>query len=118
MIRVSATVDANGFLRKLEATGHAGWSVGSGDPVCAAVSILLRTCGRLAESWTGLETDSRGLAPGDFFLSVDAGDDGAAHRWQGVGAMVLKGLSDLSRDYPENVEFELTVSGMEVNHGS
>ncbi len=87
------------------------------DPVCAAVSILLRTLGRLAELEKGLDINSRAERPGDFFLDITRISSEVQERWKGVGSMALKGLSDLSRDYPEIIKLVIT-EHLEDSHGT
>lgn len=114
MLRVLIEVSARGLLRRFEAVGHAGADPGR-NVACAAATILLRTAGR--------ECTARGLAAGGGApargeMSLELAEAGLSEEpWlKGVTDFLVRGMSDLARDYPDQIALRVTTT--EVVHGT
>ena len=103
MIRIVATVDGRGGLRRLDVSGHAGIGGERGDPACAGVSVLARTAARVVDGKRGFVVVGGHDGPGSLSFTVRRriGGDG---RWlRGVTATLITGLSDLAEEFPAGV---------------
>jgi len=95
------------LLVSLSSEGHAGKGFKGSDPVCAAVSALIGTTARLLESAEGVELDGRAENPGSLFFKMRNVPDRLTEWFRGVADLLLFGLSEISRNYPEAVELEI-----------
>ena len=108
MIRVRASLEGNGCLQTLEATGHA-FRVASGySPVCAAVTAFLRTAGEILGAEKELEVRVSAPEEGSFALRVGEVPSHKICRIQGITDFLLFGIQRLAEDAPDEVSFIFT----------
>jgi uncharacterized protein len=106
MVHATAVLSAQGYLLNFKAAGHAAAGDRGYDIVCAAFSVLARTAYRALEALPGIEL--RGSAPEPGSLSFDVLRPATSiERAVGIADFLVVGMGDLSRDYPEAVEFVL-----------
>jgi uncharacterized protein YsxB (DUF464 family) len=117
MITAVAVVDSSSCLIRLDVTGHADFSKTGEDIVCSAVSILIRTAGRVLLSRFGKQCCVALDEKGSFKLEVLKISDGRREWMKGITEFLLNGLSDLEKDYSAFVNLEIT-NNEEINHGS
>jgi uncharacterized protein YsxB (DUF464 family) len=100
MIRVEAAFDRAGLLRACRVEGHAGAGLKGTDPVCAAVSVLLRTALRTLSGRKGILV--RGGAPerGLLWMEADYTEEGREFL-AAAGAFLIEGLTSVSEDFPD-----------------
>lgn len=105
MLRILLAVSRDGLLRRFEAEGHAGAGFGN-NIACAAATTLLRTAGRACTA-QGIAADGGAARPAHITLELagkPAGDEG----WlRGVTDFLVRGLSDLSREFPDQVALRI-----------
>ncbi len=114
MLRVLIEVSARGLLRRFEAAGHAGADPGR-NVACAAATVLLRTAGRECAA-RGLAAGGGAPGRGEMSLEVADGRQGEDPWLKGVTDFLVRGMSDLAREYPEQIA--LRVETTEVVHGT
>ena len=91
----------DGLLRRFEAEGHAGMTAAGRNIACAAVSVLLRTAGRVCVQ-RGLAVEGGAGKPGEMRLVVSPGSDSSG--WlRGVTDFLLRGVTDLKDEFPKEV---------------
>ena len=117
MITAVAVVDARLCLVELDVNGHADFADSGRDIVCSAVSILIRTASRILLSQLGKDCEYKSDGKGSFKLIVSKIPDGKQDWMIGLTEFLLNGLSDLEKDYPAFVKFDITINE-EINHGS
>lgn len=108
MLRIRVQLDSTGLLTGVSAKGHAGFAPKGTDIVCAAASVLLRTVARTFETAAGFQIDGGTEKRGELELSVSAADDADADWGRGVTEMFVRGIDDLSQEFPEHIK--LTIS--------
>lgn len=102
MIRLSVKLQNGGRqIETLSAAGHAGMKTTAGDPVCAAVSVLLRTLLLFLKNHPEIESDIRLPKRGELFLSTVAVSGENENNWETVCEFVLLGLRSIENDYPK-----------------
>ena len=101
MIRAAVTVGSDGLLQRVEITGHAGYGVSGNDIVCAAVTALVRSAARLLERDGRFEIAGEAPEPGALSFVVMARATDAEPYLRGIGDMLILGLSDITREYPD-----------------
>ena len=113
MLTVLLEISPDGLLRRLQASGHAGRDAGR-NIACAAATVLLRTAGRECTA-RGMVAGGGSGARGEMAMEVAAGAaDGA---WlKGVTDFLMRGMSDLAREYPDQIAFRVETT--EVVHGT
>ena len=109
MITAAAVVDDRLCLVRLDIDGHAGFADSGSDIVCSAVSVLVRTAGRLLLSQLNNDCDFDSDGKGSFKLMVLKISDGKRDWMSGITEFLLNGLSDLEKDYPAFVKLEITM---------
>ncbi len=92
----------DGLLRRLEAEGHAGVKAAGGNIACAAVSMLLRTAGRVCAQ-RGLAVEGGAESPGEMRLVVPPGADADTGWLRGVTDFLLRGVNDLKDEFPKEI---------------
>lgn len=107
-MRIRADVDRTGVLRTLTASGHAGTAARGQDIVCAAASALLFSVARTLEAADEVDVDGGADRKGELELVVRRIAEEQREWGRGVTEMFLKGIMDLAREHPSNVE--LTIS--------
>ena len=107
MVRVVVGLYPSGCLKSLTAEGHAGPASPGSDPVCAAVSVLIRTALNVLEREP--EIDFHGDLPGEGQASITVASyrEEAGQRLLGVTRFLLTGLSDLADEYPQRVSMRV-----------
>ncbi|MDC7124365.1 MAG: ribosomal-processing cysteine protease Prp [Spirochaetales bacterium] len=105
MIGLKVSVGKNGNLESVRAEGHSFSNPRGSNIVCAAVSSQLRSLVRVVESLDycdyEIETDD-----GFLLLVIKHCKD---QRWlSGITDMLLSGLIETERDFPEECKLELT----------
>lgn len=103
-------------VRGLSAVGHARILGNDYSLPCAAASVLLRTAARTLESV--VPTSGGASDPG--VLEISLGEIPPSKReWtQGVIDMVITGLLDLTREFPEEVAVDLLEVEGEHRYGT
>jgi len=110
MITAVAVVDASSCLIDLDVNGHAEFSHSGEDLVCSAVTVLVRTAGRVILSRFGENCAYASDGKGSFRLKVSKIPDGRREWMIGITEYLLNGLSDLEKDYPAFVKLEITIN--------
>jgi len=105
VIQVRASVQGNGCLRTLEATGHASKVASGFSPVCAAATAILRTAGELLGTEKELEVRVSAPEEGRFMVQVGEVPSQKVDRIQGITAFLLFGIQRLAEDAPNEVSF-------------
>jgi hypothetical protein len=101
MIEVSVGLSADNLVRDLNCSGHAGFAIKGTDIVCASFTLMLRTFVRTCESYPETVFKVVSDAEGDFKLQFD--EVPRTEFFRGVCWYFLRGLDDLSRDFPGQV---------------
>jgi uncharacterized protein YsxB (DUF464 family) len=109
VIHIEVDLSADGRLKALRARGHAVGPL-EGNLPCAAVSFLLRTAARYF-SEEGFVEEGAAPAPGGMEFRLRDPDGIGEERLRGACGMLLRGLADLGREYPRDVEVSVR-SGM------
>jgi uncharacterized protein YsxB (DUF464 family) len=106
MVCVKAAVDRRGLLRACRVEGHAGAGTKGGDPVCAVVSVLVRTALRTLSGRKGIAV--RGGAPerGFLWMEVDCTEEGREFL-AAAGAFLIEGLVSVSEDFPDYCKVDI-----------
>ena len=102
MIDVSARV-RGGCLYGLSVTGHAGRRLKLGDPVCAAVSVLVRSLFFYLENHPAIEYSFAFPERGEAFLEVTGLPAEELESWKGVCEFFLSGIASVQEDAPRAV---------------
>jgi uncharacterized protein len=103
VVRIVLGLYPSGCLRSLEAEGHAGRGSRGGDPVCAAVSVLLRTALNVLEREPGITFTGSIPDSGRTSIRISRYDETAGERLLGATNFLLTGLFDLTAEYPGQV---------------
>lgn len=102
MIDVSARV-RGGCLYGLSVTGHAGRRLKLGDPVCAAVSVLVRSLFFYLENHPAIEYSFAFPERGEAFLEITGLPAEELESWKGVCEFFLSGIASVQEDAPRAV---------------
>ena len=102
MIRVALWLDPAGCLVRLQSNGHAPGAAGS-NVVCAAVSALLGSGARLLAAQSDLTVDGTADREGELEVVVSSFPSHRQSWLGGVTALLLQGLDDIAREYPEQL---------------
>jgi uncharacterized protein YsxB (DUF464 family) len=100
-------VHPGGFLAGFTASGHAGAGRKGEDIVCAAVTTLLRTAGKVLAGEPGLTVDGRSPKPGVMHLALEPPPEEKKDWVRGVTATLLRGLTDLAEEYPGRLKLKI-----------
>lgn len=106
MIDVSARV-RGGCLYGLSVTGHAGRRLKLGDPVCAAVSVLVRSLFFYLENHPAIEYSFAFPERGEAFLEVTGLPAEEFESWKGVCEFFLLGITSVKADAPRSVDLQI-----------
>jgi len=101
-VRIFLAVSPDGLLRRFEAEGHAGVKAAGSNIACAAVSVLLRTAGRICTE-RGLAVEGGAGSPGEMRLVVSPESDTSSGWLRGVSDFLLRGVSDLKDEFPKEI---------------
>ena len=102
---IRLTLTPRGFLRGFEAAGHAGDAPAGSNVACAAATSLLRTAGKLCAD-RGLVSAGRAEAPGVMQMNL-TGEPRGGDWLRGVTDFLLRGLSDLAREFPREIRVRM-----------
>lgn len=100
MIQITLTLDKWGVVVSGRGSGHSGLGVDGSDPLCLAVSFLLRSCARTLESRRGVVLCGGAEAPGGLEFFVESYPRRYRAWMMGVGDVLITGLTDLCDEYP------------------
>jgi uncharacterized protein YsxB (DUF464 family) len=100
LIEIEAVLDENEILRSCKAGGHAGKGQ-TGDIVCAAVSVLMRTAACTLSDREGITIRYEAPEPGLFFLEADYKAEGRDFLFAS-GVFLIEGLASVAEEYPDN----------------
>jgi uncharacterized protein len=98
----------NGRVDRLTSRGHAPGSPAGENILCAAVSILLRSFARVIEDAHGIESEGSAPEPGVLDLTVRRIGKEKEEWFEGLSDFLMRGLSDLEREYPEELRIHIT----------
>lgn len=110
MVRVVLDVDADGGLRRLDATGHALVPKGQVSVVCGAVSALLRSVSGLLLDAPGIDASGEAPAPGVLRLSIEKVATDRKVFLAGITALLIRSLEDVTGDEPDEVSVKIDFS--------
>lgn len=113
MIRVVLDVDADGGLRRLDATGHAPVLSGGVSLVCGAVSSTLRSAARMLTEAPGIRVSGSAPEAGALQLTVVEVDPDRREYLSGITALLMRNLQDLALDSPSEVAVEMRHSSVD-----
>ena len=106
MIDIGITIDDDGNLGGLKAEGHSLTAEKGSNIVCAAVSAVLRAAVRALSARAGLDVAVKADTPGYLELFVEKTEGGDS--WlMGVTDILLAGLLEVERDYPDECRIVL-----------
>jgi uncharacterized protein YsxB (DUF464 family) len=103
-------VDADGGLRRLDATGHALVSKGQVSVVCGAVSALLRSAAGLLLDTPGIDVSGEAPGTGVLRLSVESVATEQKELFAGITALLIRSLEDVAGDEPDEVSLTINFS--------
>ncbi len=107
MIRVELWLDRAECLVRLRSHGHAPGAAGT-NTVCAAVSALLGSSARLLAAQSDLKIDGTADREGELELVVSACPSHRQPWLGGVTGLLLQGLEDIARGYPDQIRVSVT----------
>jgi uncharacterized protein len=105
LIDIEAVLDENGILRSCKAGGHAGKGQ-TGDIVCAAVSVLIRTAACTLSDREGITVRYEAPEPGLFFLEAEYTAEGRDFLFA-AGEFLIEGLASVAGEYPKNCKLTI-----------
>jgi uncharacterized protein len=111
VIQLRVRLRPDGCLAGFAASGHAGAGPRGRDPVCAAVTVLLRTSARVLSSRSDLRVSGLAPAEGDMRLEMEPPPQALREWVRGVTAMLMAGLTDLDREFPGRLKLEVGEEG-------
>lgn len=111
MVRLRLRLQADGCLRGFSASGHAGSGPRGRDPVCAAVTVLLRTTARLLSDQPDLRVSGQAPVEGEMRLALEPPPESRREWVRGVTATLVAGLTDLDREFPGRLKLEVGEEG-------
>lgn len=117
MITARAVIDSHSCLIDLDVNGHAGYGEKGFDIVCSAVTVLSRTAGRVLISQFNKNCMFESAGRGSFKLRLGKIGKGKREWTEGITEFLLKGLSDLEKEYPACIKLEI-ISNEGIIHGS
>lgn len=112
MIQISLRLSPEGEVIELKAEGHAEKRKGFSFP-CGLVSYLTRTFLRSLASREGIDVTGTARQPGELYCEVRFVPDEDVSWYRGAGDMLIKGLKDISAEYPGDVRLTISVASKE-----
>lgn len=107
MIRLSVWLYPDGCLQRFSASGHAEDGKKGRDIVCAAVTALLRTAGRLLAGQPDLNVDGESPNPGSMRLFLHPPGEKRREWVRGVTDVLVSGVTDLQKEFPGRLSVEI-----------
>jgi uncharacterized protein YsxB (DUF464 family) len=103
VITIDIGIDGNGCLSRLSSEGHSIVTGKETSPVCAAVSVILRTAGRCLSLNREIRID--GIAPkeGILRLVVNSIGENATEWLRGITDYIVLGLTDIEKEFPHQI---------------
>ena len=99
-------VDRHGQFRSVTARGHAGLGAPGADPVCAAVTVLIRTAARVLAEDDRLIVNGRADRSGELSFSVRRSGIRGHRKLQSVSEFLRRGLEDVKAEYPHSLDVD------------
>ncbi len=93
-----------GRLFAFESIGHSGAGVHGEDLPCAAVSTLVRTVARVLVDEPGIDVEATPPVPGSIRVKSISCPEGKRRWLVGVTDVLVRGIEDIVRDYPQHVD--------------
>ncbi len=107
MISLRVQLHPGGLLAGFTASGHAGAGSKGEDIVCAAVTALLRTAGKVLSGEPGLTVDGWSPEPGVMRLVLEPPPEAKRDWVRGVTDTLLRGLADLAEEFPGRLKLKI-----------
>ena len=95
----------DGCVRKVEASGHAGFLKKGKDIVCSAETALLRTALQVLEETAGVKLTKDVSTRGRLCFRVESIGSASKERLVCIADFVRKGITSLSDEYPDCIRF-------------
>jgi uncharacterized protein YsxB (DUF464 family) len=111
VIHLRIMLRPDGCLEAFQASGHSTQGGRGKDIVCASVTVLLRTAGRLLEAEPGLQARGEAPEPGEMSLRLAQATEAQRDRIRGITDFLVRGLLDLRSEYPDIVSLEIRQKG-------
>jgi uncharacterized protein YsxB (DUF464 family) len=108
VIEAIVSLDRAGCLASVSCTGHSVSYSGENNIVCIAFSTLMRTLTRLLSLQEGLLVKGEAPEEGVMFFVMTVRDERKREWARGVTDYFLRGISDLSSEYPRDIRVEIT----------
>lgn len=105
MIEIRVRLDKLGCLQAFRAGGHARAARAGEDIVCAAVTVLLRTCAQLLSATPAAV--SRAPKPGELALVLGSVPPERVEWLRGITDFLLAGIKSLQNEYPDRVTVKI-----------
>jgi len=106
MVHLTCTLES-GVITGVDMNGHAGQGFRGSDPVCAALTILVRTYLRNLESLDALDLVSTASVPGSLDFRFKVFPEGLVPVLRAWTRFLLVGLGDIKQEYPDSLELSL-----------
>lgn len=98
MMSVSVSLDADGRLERLEASGHADGGARGANLACAAATALLRTAAEVLHHRVGVVCVGEAPGEGELTFTVRSVDPGAREWLLGVTDFLIQGCRRLQTE--------------------
>ena len=99
-----------GIFTVFESKGHASKGAGGVSIPCAVVSALVRSMGSLLEKREDVVVRVERFQPGAVRIRVLQVDEKGENWLHGLTDMLVQGLEDVQRDFPDQLEFSIMQS--------
>lgn len=109
MIQVDITLTGDGMLKGLTASGHSTRGELGKNIACAAVTVLLRTAVQTIDLNKKIQMNGEAKFQGDLDFRILGVEAEQASWLSGVRDFLLKGISDIEREYPEECALSVHV---------
>jgi uncharacterized protein YsxB (DUF464 family) len=116
MIETLIRLDGRGLIQEVTVKGHGELGLKGSDPLCAAVTVLSGTFGRMLESQHRIGWEGKADKPGQFWIKVLSIPVSERDWFGGAGDYFLLGLQDLMKQFPQNIRVNIEVA--EARHGT
>lgn len=107
-------LDKLGCLKEFQASGHARAARAGEDIVCAAVTVLLRTCARLVSSTAGDTALVAAPKPGQMTLILGSWPAEKVEWLRGITDFLLAGVAGLRNEYPDRLTVKINGQVMDT----
>jgi uncharacterized protein YsxB (DUF464 family) len=111
MIEAHFRLDGRGLIAEVTVKGHGEFGLSGSDPLCAAVTVLSGTFGRLLESQQSIQWEGEALRPGELWIKIQKIPETELEWLGGAGDYLLIGFQDLHRQFPQNILVNIEQSG-------